>query len=463
MVKSVKEYFANEHLYPELNEEEVVSHFSKAIQCKTISYVDKSKIDYSELEKLHELMKDSYPNIFKIGNFELIGHSVLIKITGSDTSLKPSLFMSHQDVVPVVDGTEDDWKYPPFSGEVAEGYIWGRGTIDIKCMVFGILEAVEYLLKHGYKFKRTIYLAFGEDEETLNRGAYNIGKHLEKQGVILEYVLDEGGGEFGPATVYGAPNVNITQISLFEKGYADLLLKAYSKGGHSSRPFGGTSLGALSKTISTIVEYPFEAKLSTVCRKALEQLAPYITEEPMITYVKDIDRYEKEIIDYYLNNESLFNQIITTVSPNMINGGSSAGNVMPQNMEAVVNFRTAPQDRVEDIISNLRKVIDSAIDLSYIQANNASDCANVDGYGYNMLVENAQEFFKDIVFIPLLTTGATDAQHYEIVCDSCLRFSPFVEENEIEKVGVHGTNERMSIRSYMHGIRFLISLMKKTC
>ena len=462
-MRSVKDYFSSEELYADLNQEEVVSNLSRAIQCQTIGYVDTSQVNYNEFEKMQQLMKDSYPNIMDKATFELIGHSVLITIKGSDENLKPALFMSHQDVVPIVENTEDDWTHQPFSGDVSDDYIWGRGTLDIKCMVFGILEAAEYLLAHNYEFKRTVYLAFGEDEETLNTGALHIAEHLEQQGVTLEFVLDEGGGDIIPAAVYGAPDITITPICLFEKGYADLKLKAYSRGGHSSRPYYGTSLGSLAKAIVAIMNYPFEPKLPQVCKKALEQLKPYITVEPMKTYVQDIDQYERAILDYYLQQEELFNQVITTISPNMISGGSSAGNVMPQNMEAVINFRTAFHDKVVDVFNKCKVLVDPAIELSYIQANDASNCANIDGYGYKMLVDNAQMFFKDIVFIPSLTAGATDAHQYENICDSCLRFSPFIEENEIVHMGVHGTDEKISIRSYMQGIRFLISLMEKTC
>lgn len=132
---------------------------------KTINYFDHSRTDYTEFDKLHAHIKASYPNIMRVGTFERIGHhAVLITIPGSDASLRPCLYMSHQDVVPVVEGTEQDWTHPAFSGDIADGYIWGRGTLDIKEQVFGVLEAAEYLLARGKSFARTAYLAFGDDE-----------------------------------------------------------------------------------------------------------------------------------------------------------------------------------------------------------------------------------------------------------------------------------------------------------
>ena len=151
--KKVTDFFALEGNYPDLDGEGAAARLSAAIRCKTINYFDHSRTDYTEFDKLHAHIKASYPNIMRVGTFERIGHhAVLITIPGSDASLRPCLYMSHQDVVPVVEGTEQDWTHPAFSGDIADGYIWGRGTLDIKEQVFGVLEAAEYLLARGTSF-----------------------------------------------------------------------------------------------------------------------------------------------------------------------------------------------------------------------------------------------------------------------------------------------------------------------
>ena len=218
--KKVTDFFALEGNYPDLDGEGAAARLSAAIRCKTINYFDHSRTDYTEFDKLHAHIKASYPNIMRVGTFERIGHhAVLITIPGSDASLRPCLYMSHQDVVPVVEGTEQDWTHPAFSGDIADGYIWGRGTLDIKEQVFGVLEAAEYLLAHGKSFARTAYLAFGDDEETINLGALAIAEHLKAQGVTLEFVLDEGGCKIEPGTAFGAPETAIGSVQLMEKGY----------------------------------------------------------------------------------------------------------------------------------------------------------------------------------------------------------------------------------------------------
>ncbi len=455
------DFFIHENDYPDLDESGAVHRLSQAIAYKTINYADHSLTDYGEFDRLQAHMKASYPVIMSIGSFELVGHhAVLITIPGSDPALRPCLYMSHQDVVPVVEGTEQDWTYPAFSGAVEDGYIWGRGTLDIKEQVFGILEAAEYLLAHGKTFSRTAYLAFGDDEETLNTGALAISNHLKAQGITLEFVLDEGGGKIEPGTLFGAPEIFISQVDLMEKGYADLELSVHSIGGHSSRPYGGTSLAHLSGAIADICRNPFPVRLSPVMMGALKTLAPYITEEPLKTLVQDIPGNQDAIAAYCHTHPDLFPFVSTTIAPTIIQGSSDACNVMPQDMQAVINFRLADGDTVESVMAHCQQVVtDDSVTLRYLQANNPSATAKQDGYGYQALIRSMERYFGGVVFVPSMTVGATDAHQYEQICDTCLRCSPFMAEPEERTAGVHGTNERISVRSYMQGIRVLIDLM----
>ena len=433
-----------------------------AIRCKTINYFDHSRTDYTEFDKLHAHIKASYPNIMRVGTFERIGHhAVLITIPGSDASLRPCLYMSHQDVVPVVEGTEQDWTHPAFSGDIADGYIWGRGTLDIKEQVFGVLEAAEYLLARGKSFARTAYLAFGDDEETINLGALAIAEHLKAQGVTLEFVLDEGGCKIEPGTAFGAPETSIVSVQLMEKGYADLELSVHSIGGHSSRPYGGTSLGRLSGAIADITRAPFAVRLNSAMTGAFETLAPYITQEPLKTLVQDVAGNADAIAACCMGSPDLFPFVTTTIAPTMIHGGSAACNVMPQDMTAVINFRLADGDTVESVMAHCREAVqDKGVEMRFLQANDPSAIARRDGYGYRTVVESFQRYYPEAVFIPSMAVGATDAHRYEEICDTCLRCSPFMTEPAEAASGVHGTNERLLVRSYLQGIRVLIDLME---
>ena len=460
-MKDILDFFAHEDDFPDLDSAGAAERLSRAIQCRTINHADHSLTDFGEFDKLHALIRDSYPHVMAAGTFEVIGHhSLLITLPGSDPALRPCLFMSHQDVVPVVEGTEDDWTHPAFSGAIADGYIWGRGALDIKNQVFGCLEAAEYLLSHGKTFARTVYLSFGDDEETLNLGARALAETLQGRGVTLEFVLDEGGGKIENGAPYGAPDTYLSPVDLMEKGYADLELSVKSRGGHSSRPFGGTSLGHLSQAIARIVENPFPVKLTPVMMGAFKALAPYITEEPLKSLVQDVEGNAGAIAQVCAQRRELFPFVTTTIAPTVIRGSSAACNVMPQDMSAVVNFRIAEGETVEELLAHVRAAIgDETVSLRFLQANDPSATARTDGYGYAKLTEAMGRYFRDVVFVPSLTAGATDAHHYEIICDTCLRCSPFMAPPEDVARGVHGTDERISLRSYAQGIRVLIHLM----
>ena len=464
-MKSVYDYFAGEERYPELDAAGAVSRLSEAVRCRTVNAPDPAQTDFGEFEKLQALMLRSYPAVMAAGSFELIGHSVLITIPGSDASLRPSLYMSHQDVVPVVRGTEADWTHDAFSGDIADDSIWGRGTLDIKQMVFGILEAAETLLRQGARFQRTAYLAFGDDEETLNLGALGVAETLRERGVRLEFVLDEGGGLIEDGGIFGAPGVPVTLIDLMEKGYADLELTVESTGGHSSRPWGGSSLEHIARAVTAIADHPFPARCPEPLLRTFETLAPYIQTEPLRTLSQDVHANADAIAAWCLKQPELFSLVTTTVAPTMIEGGSAACNVLPQNMRAVINFRLNRGESTESLLAHCREALsstvpDSPVHLRYLQANDPSSIARTDGFGYSVLTSALSEFYPAVKAVPSLTAGATDAHQYERICDTCLRCSPFIVDKSLARSGVHGTDEHIPVRSYLQGIRVLMRIME---
>ncbi len=454
------DHFRNEDMYPDLDAEGAVERLSRAVRFRTVNTGGIRSND-AEFEGLNKLIRASYPNIMSAGSLEMIGRSILITIPGSDLRLKPCLYMSHQDVVPVVEGTEDNWSYPPFSGEIAEDAVWGRGTLDIKNMVFGILEAAEYLLSSGAKFRRTAFLAFGDDEETFNLGAKSIAETLHDREVELEFVLDEGGRVISDASSFGAPGVFVAAADIMEKGYADLELSVKSIGGHSSNPYGGSSLEKISRAITEIADHPFPVSLPDPVRRALEILAPYITSDPFRELVGDIHGNAAKIAEIMYQQPETFAYVTTTIAPTMINGGSSACNVLPQDMSAVINFRINQGTSAEQVMEHCREAVSSSdISLRFLQSNDPSAVSRTNGFGFRTLSETAKEFYKDMVLVPCMSTGATDACRYEIICDTCLRFGPFLAEPEDVESGVHGTDEHIPVRSYLQGIRFLIHMME---
>ena len=197
-------FFAHEDDFADIDEAGACERLGRVLSFPTISSMDAEAVNWQPFDDLRAYMQQAYPRVFAAGEVELIDHSLLVTLSGSDPALKPVMLMGHMDVVPVVPGTEADWTHAPFSGHVDDTYIWGRGAIDMKDQVAGILEAVEYALAHGWEHERTLLLAFGQDEETTQYGAGAIGRVLEERGIELEYLIDEGDYRIVSAAEYSA-------------------------------------------------------------------------------------------------------------------------------------------------------------------------------------------------------------------------------------------------------------------
>ena len=169
-------------------------HLARAIRCRTISSSE-GDMDMAPFLELHRELEEMYPLVHKHLTREVVNEgSLLYHWKGADPAAKPVLFMGHIDVVPVEAGTESDWTHDAFSGVIEDGYVWGRGAMDIKVQVITVLDAVERLLGEGFAPRTDIYLAFGHDEEPGGReGAAKVAELLRERGVRFEFLMDEGG------------------------------------------------------------------------------------------------------------------------------------------------------------------------------------------------------------------------------------------------------------------------------
>ncbi|NIV42421.1 MAG: M20/M25/M40 family metallo-hydrolase, partial [Candidatus Dadabacteria bacterium] len=331
------------------------NRFAKALTFKTIANKDPLKFPGSEYDGFHRFLVDSFPLVHSRLKKEVVGgYSLLYTWQGSDNTKKPILFMAHQDVVPIAPGTLDKWIHPPFGGKVSDGYIWGRGAIDNKSGVMGILEAVENLLVDGFAPKQTIYLSFGHDEEIGgNDGAKKTVELLQKRGVELEYVLDEG----GIITDKMFPGISdpVAIIGIAEKGYISLELVVEGKGGHSSMPPKETTVGILSKAITKLENDPFKPRIDGAAGLMFEKLAPYMPFYERMG-LSNLWLFECFALNRITQSQSANAMVRTTTAPTMLEG-SNKENVLAAKAKAVVNFRVLPGDTTDTVIKRVTKVV----------------------------------------------------------------------------------------------------------
>lgn len=447
-------------LYPEIDPAKVAAHLSAAVRCQTVSYADVSRMEGAGFLALHQVLAEAFPLVHSRLEKEVVNRwSLLFRWKGSDGAQKPILFMGHLDTVPVTPGTEEDWTHPPFSGAIADGFVWGRGAVDCKSLVIGHLEAAEYLLSKGYTPKRDIYFAFGHDEESCGcEGAEGIMNLLKSRGISLEFVLDEG-GSFTEGDKYGAPGVLLATVGSVEKGYADVKLQKRSIGGHSSKPGPTTALGDMARAIVALEDHQMAAGLPTTVAEFLTAIAPKVTEEPLKTLLSDISANQAAILTW-LSEKNWGNAMIRTTTAATQCAGSPAPNVLPQKVEAVFNFRISPLDSVDGVLTHVKQTVGEGIDVTLIKGQEPSKTSGTDSAGYGLLCRLVGKFYPTAVVVPQLVTGGTDCRYFEEICDHCYRFRPFIGEMYLPGV-IHSTDERALIEGQVQGIRFLIEMISQ--
>lgn len=433
-----------------------IKRFAEAIRIPTVSHEDEALADNTPFIELHQHIVSSFPLVHqhaeqrKISEYSLVYH-----LKGSDEDLKPVLFMGHMDVVPVDEATLDQWQQPPFSGAIVDGVIWGRGTMDDKVSVFALLEAMELLLESGVKPQRSIYFAFGHDEEIGGEmGAAKVAEHFKAKGIEFEFVLDEGGAITQGLMVGVAQPVAI--IGIAEKGYVNLRLTVNAAGGHSSQPPANTAAGILSQAIVKVEANPFPTDLHFT-QKTFEYVGYYAPFSIKLA-MSNLWLLSSFVEDMMLSAPSSAAGIRTTTAATMLKG-SSKSNILPTQATAVVNFRILPGDDIEYIKNRVIKIIDDPrVKVEDYMGNEASVVSTTDSYGYRLMEKTIRGLDQSILVAPYLVQGGTDAKHFVGLSDSIYRFM-MVKLDPETLSRFHGINEQITEQDYVSAVQFFYAML----
>jgi carboxypeptidase PM20D1 len=431
-------------------------HLSEAIRFQTISHQDKAEDQAAEWEKLHAWLQTTYPAAHRAMTREVVAERTLVYTwAGSDPKLAPIVLMAHQDVVPVTPGTEDDWKHPPFEGVIADGAVWGRGAIDDKGSLITLFEGLEALAAQGFTPRRTVMIVSGHDEEAGGSGAQAVAELFKSRGIKAQFVLDEGMAIISDNPITGGP---AALIGIAEKGYATLMVTAEAVGGHSSAPpadSGGVL--TLAKAVTKIAEAQFPMKVDGPGGAMMETLAP---QGPFAIRMAMANRwlFEPLIIRQAAANPSGAALLHTTIAPTMLQG-SPKENVLPQEATAWINYRIAPGDTSDDVLSRAKSAV-GALPVTFAwsrKPNEPSPVSSTTSEAWKLIAALAGDTAKAPV-APSLVTAGTDSRYLVGVADDVYRFQPMVFSMETIKM-IHGTDEHMTLENLDRAVQFYARLV----
>jgi carboxypeptidase PM20D1 len=429
----------------------IFQNLSKAIQYPTISFSEDAIPDSTAFFGFHRFLEETFPLTHAQLSLEKINdYSLLYKWQGKDTSKKPIILMSHQDVVPVDKPTLSDWEAGPFTGKITDTHIIGRGTMDDKGTLIGLLEAVEKLLEESYQPSRTIYLASGHDEEVGGaHGAAAIAAHLKAKGVHAAMTLDEGG--FIAEDLVPGVDSPVAMVNLAEKGFASFRLIVETNGGHSSQPPRENTIGMLAQAIVDLENNQRPYKLVSPVDYQLEYMG---AELPFLKKMAFANPwlFKKPILEA-LNAH-------TTTAPTIIGGGVK-NNVIPTVAEATINFRILPGETIESVREHILSTISDKIKVETVGfLTNPSPVSSIDSESFKILEKTIRDMFPKSIVVPGLVGGGTDARYFYEISDNVYRFYPIrIGPNSMTRF--HGIDEKISKDNYKEIIEFTYHLIKK--
>ena len=446
---------------PPISDEEVsfdkdaaISALAELVKCKTISYSDHALENDAEFEKLIGKLPALYPNVFKVCDFQQLPDRALLFKWSGKTAGDPTILMAHYDVVPV---NEENWKKPPFEAIIENGVMWGRGTLDTKVTINGVLSAANHLIRVGFQPEHDIYFAFSGGEEVNGKGAPNIVSWFEEKGITPAMVVDEGGAVV--ENVFPGVKVPCGLIGIAEKGMMNLTLSVSSAGGHASAPKPHTPIGILSKACCRLEDTPFPMRLSKPAAEMFDTLGRHSTFLFRMIFA-NLWLFSGAIDLLGKKSGGEINALIrTTVAFTQANG-SKAPNVIPPRAEMTANLRLSPADSVEGAVSRIRKVIgDDSVTLTVGSHMEPSPVSETDCPAWDKVASAVAATWPGCVVSPYLMVQCSDSRHYRDLSNHVYRFSAMALTSA-ERATIHGNNERIRLEAVGQAVEFYIRLMK---
>lgn len=428
-------------------EDKYAYKLSEMVKVSTVS--KKKGEDYSDFLVLQSVMEKLYPNIFsKLEKHDFEGN-ILRVWRGKNPSKGAILLMGHQDVVPAA---EKEWTRDPFSGEIADGCIHGRGAMDCKSTLSAEWSAVEELLEEGFQPEEDVWLFSSVNEENSGGGAIDAAKWFKENGIRLNAVLDEGGAVIG--NVFPGLSKPCAAIGIVEKGFCNLKFVAKGKGGHSSTPPKNTPIARLAMFMAEVEKTdPFKRELVSPIPEMFESIAGHLI-FPLRLVMANLWLFKGLLAKVLPLFSPMAGAFVRTTCAFTMAQGSEAPNVIPDEAYVICNIRPSVHQRAEEsieVLKNIAKKYD--IETEILLSRDPSNVSSPESEEFSYLKKCIGEAIPDVVTIPYLMTGGTDCRQFELVCDNCLRFTPTRLTPE-QLAAMHAANESIGVSALAEAVKF---------
>jgi carboxypeptidase PM20D1 len=438
---------------------EFIEKFREALKIPTWWPPDKQEGDKTAEEPLfrfQNFLLENFPSFNKTAErWVLSPYSVVYRLQGSESG-DAVLFLAHYDVVPA---EKDKWNGDPFSAEIKDGFIYGRGSLDMKSVLISVAEAAETLCRENLKPKRDIWFVFsGDEERTGILGAGVTAEWFEKRGQRFDFIIDEG----TPVAEKQIKDIAspLALVSIEEKGYLSLKLSVSQEPGHSSRPPKVQAAAVLGRALCKIAKKQFPFRFGTTTEAFFTQIAPMV---PGIQgfFMRHARAFKPLFFKAAANNPDVASMLHTTTAITQLKG-SAAENVMPSQVDAVINIRLLSPWTTETACRFIKKAINDervSISIYGMASNPVMACKNYEQDGWVQIKTALEEAWPGIPVIPFIMTAVTDSRHYQKLCNSTFRFIPYKLDSK-ELSGIHGHDERISEENIRRGLIFYTALMR---
>ena len=439
----------------------------QALSHKTVTLGPKRKEIF---EEFHEWLRQTFPVLHSRLEVEKPHNHSLIFVwrgePGDGPTLAPILLMAHMDVVPVAEETLHQWDGSPW-GEIKDGWLYGRGSLDDKFQVVTLLYATEVLLKEGFTPKRDIYIALGDDEEHGGAGAAFMAKLFAERGIHFAMALDEGG-----VISEGVTPRPAAVVALGEKGLGTIKVTATANGGHAGMPNPETAPGFLARAIRILEKNPPPSRLHPLMRSFFESMSPEFS-LPKQILTTNLWLTEPLVVWTLQSSSSLGATTRSTIAPVKLSSGTAA-NALPQTAYAIYNARPMEPDTVEDVVRYMNAMfrrygISHAVQAQLTTHEDGnyhltpteppkSTLPNSDAFRFvSAAIHRLTN--STVAVSPYLLPAMTDSRHYRLVADSIVRFCPMRVTPELVST-LHNANERIRVDNLKEIVEWFLILIK---